>query len=107
MYGRNALSTGGMNPPPTHMANEHSLKPLWVGIACMAAGVALIYWVFHSGDSTTDEQSETDGGVVCAQVITPAKDPDTGEIVEYQTPCDVPDEWEVVQPDIVQSEKAE
>lgn len=36
----------------------------------------------------------------CAQVITSARDPKTGAIKEYPTPCDVPKEWEVIQNDI-------
>lgn len=34
------------------------------------------------------------GGQVCAQVITFAENPDTGECVAFPTPCDVPDGWE-------------
>ncbi len=34
---------------------------------------------------------------LCAQVITPARDLNTGECVEYPTPCDVPDGWDVVE----------
>ncbi len=33
----------------------------------------------------------------CAQVITPARDLNTGECIEYPTPCDVPDGWDVVE----------
>ncbi len=32
----------------------------------------------------------------CAQVITPARNLNTGECIEYPTPCDVPDGWDVV-----------
>lgn len=34
--------------------------------------------------------------VICAQVITPAKSIESGECIEYPTPCDVPEGWEVV-----------
>lgn len=37
-----------------------------------------------------------DGGQTCIQVITPAKNPQTGEIVEFPTPCDVLEGWEKV-----------
>ena len=33
---------------------------------------------------------------MCAQVITPAKNPQTGEIRDFPTPCDVPEGWEIV-----------
>lgn len=34
--------------------------------------------------------------VVCIQVITPARDPQTRETREFPTPCDVPEGWEVI-----------
>ncbi|MBI2597405.1 hypothetical protein HYW41_04570 [Candidatus Daviesbacteria bacterium] len=33
---------------------------------------------------------------ICAQVITPAKNPKTGECKEFGTPCDVPEGWKKV-----------
>lgn len=36
------------------------------------------------------------GGPNCPQVITPAKNPTTGECQEFSTPCDVPEGWEKV-----------
>ncbi|MBI2669768.1 MAG: hypothetical protein HYX20_01295 [Candidatus Yanofskybacteria bacterium] len=33
---------------------------------------------------------------VCIQVITPARNPQTGEARDFPTPCDVPDGWEVI-----------
>jgi len=42
----------------------------------------------------TEEQCKADlGGPVCIQVITPAKDPKTGECRNFPTPCDVPSGW--------------
>lgn len=38
----------------------------------------------------------TDSGKICAQVITLAKDPETGECKEFPTPCEVPEGWEKV-----------
>ncbi len=38
-----------------------------------------------------------DDGIVCAQVITPAKNPATGECREFSTPCDVPEGWVAVE----------
>lgn len=34
---------------------------------------------------------------MCIQVITKAKNPQTGEIRDFPTPCDIPDGWEVAQ----------
>ncbi len=36
----------------------------------------------------------------CAQVVTSARNPKTGDIRQFPTPCDVPDGWEVIQNDI-------
>ena len=77
------------------MENEHPLRPLWLGILCMALGVLCIYWAFHSGSKTREE---TNNDEICAQVITPATNPDTGEVVDFPTPCDVPEGWEVIAP---------
>lgn len=46
--------------------------------------------------ATTTPNTDT----VCAQVITPARNPATGDIKEFPTPCDVPKGWEVIQNDI-------
>lgn len=32
----------------------------------------------------------------CAEVITPAKNPDTQEIRDFPTPCDVPKGWQII-----------
>jgi len=50
------------------------------------------------------EQCRTEDGVhfvnwratdqMCIQVITPAKNPETGEVRDFPTPCDVPQNWE-------------
>lgn len=34
--------------------------------------------------------------VACIQVITPARNPVTGEVIEFPTPCDVPPGWETL-----------
>lgn len=35
-------------------------------------------------------------GTACIQVITPAKNTQTGEIRDFPTPCDVPEGWEKI-----------
>lgn len=65
--------------------------------------IALIGAIFLGSKSLTDlprpepaAETPTTGTQVCAQVITPARNPLTGEIKEYPTPCDVPPTWEVI-----------
>lgn len=36
---------------------------------------------------------------LCAQVVTSARNPSTGDIKVFPTPCDVPKGWEVIQND--------
>jgi len=47
------------------------------------------------GEGDKDESGYQDNkkDVVCAQVITPAKNPSTGECKEFSTPCEVPSGW--------------
>ncbi len=45
---------------------------------------------------TTEEESG-DNATICIQVITPARNPQTGEIKEFPTPCDIPAGWEKIQ----------
>ena len=42
---------------------------------------------------------EEDDYEICIQVITPARNPETGELKEFPTPCDVPEGWEEIQPE--------
>jgi hypothetical protein len=44
-------------------------------------------------ESALNQDSE---GELCIQVITPARNPQTGEIVDFPTPCDVPEGWETI-----------
>lgn len=46
------------------------------------------------------EEANEEKMTVCIQVITPARNPNTGEIREFPTPCDVPEGWEKIENDI-------
>lgn len=52
-----------------------------------------------SEEQVTEEESDVDDAVFCIQVITPARNPETGEIQEFPTPCDVPEGWEEIEPE--------
>lgn len=54
--------------------------------------------LFNSANlSSLLSDAPPDEGAVCIQVITPARNIETGEIKEFPTPCDVPSGWEIVQ----------
>jgi len=42
------------------------------------------------------DQDKNEGGNICAQVVTTARDPITGEQRDFPTPCDVPQGWVTV-----------
>jgi hypothetical protein len=58
-----------------------------LGILILVAGG---YYFLH--DSNNEE-------ALCVQVITDARNPQTGEIKEFKTPCDVPEGWDTLETD--------
>ncbi len=46
--------------------------------------------------NATESGEEYNKEKICVQVITSAKNPNTGKIEEFPTPCDVPVGWEVI-----------
>lgn len=62
-------------------------------IVITLAAFALVYWLPKPAGAPTAENPD-ENGLVCIQVITPAKNIATGEIRDFPTPCDVPDGWE-------------
>lgn len=48
---------------------------------------------------TTLTEKDADSDHMCAQVITDARNPETGEVREFPTPCDVPDGWDTLETD--------
>jgi len=73
----------------------------WFGHQYFADDVASLLSQTPAQEENSPQQTEDDPGeVVCAQVITPAINPETKEIREFPTPCDVPDGWDVIQNDI-------
>ncbi len=75
-------------------------------IAALLVGFLLLAGYLYDQSSAEIHTPPTTGAieirddVQCAQVITPALDPDTGNIVEFPTPCDVPEGWLVVENDV-------
>ena len=72
-------------------------KNLIIG-ALLVALAGLVYVNYFLEEESTVQPGENQE--VCAQVITPARNPDTGDITEFPTPCDVPDGWELIQNDV-------
>ncbi len=81
-------------------------KNLIIGVLVVALiGVGVVtFWPSLSQapapEGQTATTTEDENTAICAQVITPARNPDTGEIREFPTPCDVPEGWETIENDI-------
>lgn len=58
-----------------------------------AAVIAVSGFIFLGKDNFKSIFS----GKSCARVVTPAWNPETGELNDFPTPCDVPEGWETVE----------
>lgn len=68
----------------------------------MLLGAALMWWslsdVARKAREAESDVRGDEGGEVCVQVVTAAKDSVTGDMRDFPTPCDVPEGWEIVPP---------
>ena len=72
-------------------------KNLIIGALLVAvSGLAYINYFPQKAAEVPIQENEEQ----CAQVVTPARNPETGDIREFPTPCDVPDSWELIQNDV-------
>ena len=55
------------------------------------------WYLFYKQLGTGGAPEETDD-ILCAQVITPARNPETQQVMDFPTPCDVPSGWDVLTP---------
>lgn len=78
----------GVPPPPPECATRTTQA------TCTAAGPGCTWST--CGDVGMCHSSGVTPDCPCAQVITPAENPSTGECQEFPTPCDVPTGWTVV-----------
>ncbi len=69
------------------MKNKFLLKILFITIS-----ISFVSFCFGQEKSIVDVIKDIKD-IICPQVITPAKNPVTGECKEFPTPCDVPPEW--------------
>lgn len=78
---------------------EYRVWPFCLGVVVALVGVALMAWSVRDALDRADDVAKDDNDdEMCVQVITPARNPETGEVVDFPTPCDVPEGWEVVEP---------
>lgn len=83
----------------------------WIAFAILCIGIGWfshqyfadgIMWVMKGTNATAELQplKKADEGEYCAKVITPARNPETGDIQEFPTTCSVPKGWELIENDI-------
>lgn len=75
-----------------------------LSLVIVLSGFFLAGYITHTPTSEAkpspnQQQKHEEVPEFCIQVITPAMDPNTGEVVEFPTPCDVPEGWEPVSPE--------
>jgi hypothetical protein len=70
---------------------------IFLVVAALLAG-AVFFKLDRKADQPEDE--------FCIQVITEARNPETGIITDFPTPCDVPEGWEIIEPPAIIYENA-
>ncbi|PIR85435.1 hypothetical protein COU15_00670 [Candidatus Kaiserbacteria bacterium CG10_big_fil_rev_8_21_14_0_10_45_20] len=73
-------------------------------VIALILGIIIGYFVLPSPVAEAPENNSNTDNTVCIQVITPARNPETREIREFPTPCDVPSDWEIIRNEIPQLE---
>lgn len=68
-----------------------------LGLALIIAAGAVVYYLRISESDIFANFPIHKSNRLCIQVITQAKNPSTGEIKTFPTPCDVPKGWEKVE----------
>jgi hypothetical protein len=79
---------GGVPPPPI----KGMVCPAMPTVDQCPAGQRKAA-VFSSPECGTYYTCKPEGGEICIQVVTPARDPATGYCKNFPTPCDVPQGW--------------
>ena len=81
-------------PPKSHW---HFHLPWWAWVSVLiVAAFAVSYYAW-----VRSLEEPVENGYTCIQVITTARNKQTGEIRDFPTPCDVPAGWEKVEPDVM------
>lgn len=72
-------------------------KQLLAALATFAILFVVWVWIDQYPNQSSKSPEIDQENEFCIQVVTPARNPQTGEIREFPTPCDVPEGWEVIQ----------
>ncbi len=86
------LALSGLIKNNSYMEYIKKLVGILVALVIVGGGVYFV-WKYKLPVKLIDQNND---GAVCIQVITTARNPETGEIRDFPTPCDVPEDWEKV-----------
>lgn len=75
---------------------------IWIVLALTTAFAMQWVWWYTNVRSKNQTEASNPDGQVCIQVVTSARNPETGEIREFPTPCDVPPSWQKTEPNVVE-----
>ena len=62
-------------------------------ISAALLAVVLLVGLFYAERARKEQSKSVKNDIICIQVVTKARNPKTGEIREFSTPCDVPVGW--------------
>lgn len=96
------VTAGGVTSVKTDSSGIFTLTSVPAGLASITAtlsgyetGRVNLDVIAGKSQSTTLTLTTATSSTVCAQVVTAAKNPQTGSCVQFPTPCDVPTSWTV------------
>lgn len=88
--------------PPVSPSNQSPFGSWWK-VGALVVGLLLAGSIVYAGNQYSQKQktgalypTPTSRVEICAQVITSARNPQTGECKDFGTPCDVPSGWTTV-----------
>ncbi len=94
------VTAGGVSNVKTDSTGTFTLTDVPAGLASITAtlngyetGRVNLDVIAGKSQSTTLSLTAATSTTVCAQVVTSAKNPQTGSCVQFPTPCDVPSTW--------------
>lgn len=80
---------------------EPKKSPKYLILIFVIVGIAVAGYFTFAKSQNWWPFGEKKEDVICIQVITPARNPKTGEVRDFSTPCDVTEGWEKIEPETI------
>lgn len=99
MIGRNRYNTQLPPLKPTGAQTAPWLSPRYLlGLVFVAMVFLVVVFFVYEAQYGQQGVGNSDDVRICTQVITPARNIETGAVRDFPTLCDVPEGWEVIPP---------